>query len=111
RVQRDVVRCQGQGPLEAVRPARQRLAGNVVEKVDVDRGNPGGARSQDGIGHVGPAVSTTECPQFLVLKTLRAQREARHAGIGKARGIASVVRPGVRLERYLSLRRKTEAFA
>ena len=103
-----MVRGHLEGPLDRLRPAREALAGDVVEEVQAHLPDPGGASREDGLADVAGAVTAPQRPEVRVVQALGAQREAGDAGAGEPGEVAPVVGPGVRLERHLGPLRQAE---
>ena len=90
-------------------PARQRLAGHVVQQVQVDGLDAGDARLRNGRGHVRRGVAPAEAPQLGAVEALRTERDAVDAELPERSQVATLIRAGVGLERDLRVGRESVA--
>jgi hypothetical protein len=104
-----VVRPERESRLQRLGPARERLAGDVIEEVDAHARDARFARPGNGVGNVRRPVTPAERPELGGLEALGADRDPRDPCPSKAGEVATVVGPRIRLERHLGARRQPEA--
>ena len=96
-----MVRAEGDRALEGIGPARQRLAGDVVQQIDVDRPDPGGPGGIDRIGDVARRVAAAELTQLGGVEALRPERDPADARVALEEDVAAFIRAGIGLDRDL----------
>ena len=107
-VEREMVGLEGERGVERLDPVDHGRVRGVVEQVEADRGDAGGARLGDGPDHVDDPMPSTQPPERCRGHRLGADRQPGDADSAKRGGVAPLIGSGIGLQGDLGAIRDAE---